>query len=247
MPPINLEVAKQARANREKAMPEEWGTAYGATWLVVEEANGIVGRLNKPVFDLDKEEAEVVFLMLFNSLSDIISAVYTLTSGWIRPSKTSVRGALETIATAVTIHHDTAKMQKFIEKGLKIPQDVLASAAEHLPDIKRLYGTLSNQWAHETFDSTARSIHDEAGQLLLVPYPTAKTMPMYINAFVEVAVLAQIVGIALETCFPNLAGPDVHFRLEADGSRTRLASKSTDALQAIVEARELFKRASGSR
>src|SRR4051794_37394815 len=110
MPPINLQVAQHARANREKEMPPEWGAAYDATWVVIEETNDIVGRLNKPVFDLDREEAEVVFLMLFNSLSDVISAVYTLTSGWIRPSKTALRGALETIATALTVHHDPAKM-----------------------------------------------------------------------------------------------------------------------------------------
>jgi hypothetical protein len=183
MPPINLQVAKHARANREKDMPQEWGTAYGATWLVIDETNDIAGRLNKPVFDLDKEDAEVVFLMLFNSLSDVICAVYTLSSGWIRPSKTVLRGALETIATALTVRHDGRKLQHFMGGGLNIPNDVMTPAKSHLPDIGRLYGMLSNQWVHETFDSTARSIHQEVGKLLLVPVRTDTTYA--IEAIVE--------------------------------------------------------------
>ena len=82
-----------AKANRDH-MPLVFQDAYGAAWFIIEETNSIIGKLHKPVFELDSEEAEAVFLMLFNSLSDVTCAVYTLSSGWIRPSVTALRGAL---------------------------------------------------------------------------------------------------------------------------------------------------------
>jgi hypothetical protein len=145
VPPINQQVAIAAKANRQGAWPSEFEEAYGATWFTIDETNDVISRLNKSVFELDKEEAEVVFLTLFNGLSDIISAVYTLSSGWIRPSITALRGALETIATAMVVHHDRQRMARFIDGKLRIPDDILGQAKQFFPSIGPLYGALTNQ------------------------------------------------------------------------------------------------------
>jgi hypothetical protein len=158
-PAINKQVAVSAKANRHGDMPPAFQDAYGAAWFSIDETNSIIGRLNKPVFELDSEEAEVIFLMLFNSLSDVICAVYTLSSGWIRPSVATLRAALETIATAVAVHHDSKKMSKFAASKLNVPGEVIGPTKQFFPDIGRLYGKLTEQWTHETYDSTARSIH----------------------------------------------------------------------------------------
>lgn len=120
--------------------------------------NFLLGRLNKPVFDLDSEDAEVVFLMVFNGLSDMIAAVFTLTSGWIRPSVTTLRGATETIAAALVVHHDPNSMARFKSGKLKIPGDILGKSKHYLP-LAKLYSYLTEQLTHETYDSTARSIN----------------------------------------------------------------------------------------
>ncbi len=240
-PPINKQVAMLAKANRQLDMPSAWRDAYGAVWFVINETNNIVGRLNKPVFDLDSEEAEVVFLMFFNGLSDIISAVYTLSSGWIRPGKIALRGALETIATAVTVHHDPKKMARFISNGLEIPSEVIGPAKQFFPGIGRLNGALTNQWTHETYDSTARSIHEASKKLLLVPNVNSDLTKAYLNAFVEAAVLARYVGIGLEACFPNLAGDEIHFATDLSGNRLRKPAQSNSAIQMAVQARNSFR------
>jgi hypothetical protein len=227
-----------AKANRQQAMPPAWEEAYGGTWFVIDESNNIIGRLNKRVFDLDKEELEVVFLMLFNSLSDIISAAYTLSSGWIRPSITALRGALETIATAMTIHHDPEKMARFMSGKLRIPDEVIRPAKQYLPDIGRLYGVLSSPWSHETFDSTSRSIHRDLSMLLLVPNIDSDWMKVYLNTFVEAAVLAQMVGVGLETCFPMLAGSEVHFAADSNGTRSQVRAASHEAIEIMIKARD---------
>jgi hypothetical protein len=240
-PPINKQVATLAKANRQQDMPSAWRDAYGAVWFVIDETNNIVGRLNKPVFDLDSEEAEVVFLMLFNSLSDIISAVYTLSSGWIRPCKIALRGALEIIATAVTVHHDPKKMARFINNRLGIPSEVIGPAKQFFPDIGHLNGALTNQWTHETYDSTARSIHEASKKLLLVPNVNSDSTKAYLNAFVEAAVLARYVGIGLEACFPNLAGDEIHFATDSSGNRLRKPAQSDSAIEMAVQARNSFR------
>ena len=234
---INNEVAAAATANRLRECASPFEDIYGAAWFAIEETNSIVGKLNKPVFDLDNEHAEVVFLMLFNSLSDIISGVYTLSSGWIRPSVTALRGALETVATAITIHHDPLKMTSFVEGKLDIPKSV-SSAKLFLPSIGRLYGALTGQWTHETFDTTARSIHGASRRLLLVPEMHPENTPIYSNVFVEAATLAQLVGIALETCFPGLSDGETHFAVDRHGKRVRSAAPSSKAIRLAVEARD---------
>jgi len=246
VPPISKQVATLAKTNRQQDMPSEWKEAYGAAWFVIDETNNIIGRLNKPVFDLDSEEAEVVFLILFNSLSDIISAVYTLSSGWIRPCKIALRGALETIATAVTVHHDPKKMARFINNNLNIPGDVIGPAKEFFPDIGRLNGSLTTQWTHETFDSTARSIHETSKKLLLVPNVNSDSTKAYLNAFVEAAVLARYVGIGLEACFPNLVGDEIHFATDSSGKRLRKPAQSGLAIEMAVQARNSFKLCAGT-
>jgi hypothetical protein len=237
IPPINQQVALAAKANREQAWPSEFTEAYDATWFTIDESNDVIGRLNKSVFELDKEGSEVVFLMLFNGLSDIISAVYTLSSGWIRPSVTALRGALETIATAAVVHHDSEKMARFVDGKLRVPEDILRQAKQFFPSIGRLYGALTNQWTHETFDSTARSIHADLGKLLMVPTIGSENIKIYLNVFVEAAVLAQMVGIGLETCFPNLTGDEIHFSIGLNGERSRRAAPSSDAIRTAVQAR----------
>ncbi len=237
-PLINKQVALAAKNNRHRDQPPSFQEVYGATWFTINESNDIIGRLNKPVFDLDKEEAEIVFLMLFNCLSDIISAVYTLSSGWLRPSVTALRGALETIATATTINHDQQKMTRFIDGKLKIPDDVIAPSKQFLPSIGRLYGVLTNQWTHETFDSTARSINRANEQLTLIPEVNDENIKIYLNIFIESMTLAQMVGIALETCFPNLAGNEIHFSTGANGERSRTPAPSTNAMLIAVQARD---------
>lgn len=155
IPRINNAITKAARANRDRDHPSVFQEAYGAAWLTINESNEIIARLNKSVFILDNEQSEIVFLILFNCLSDIISAVYTMDSGWIRPSVIALRGALENIAIAIVIHHDARKMEKFKQGILKIPRDVIGPANEILPSVKRLYGLVTNQWTHETFDTIA--------------------------------------------------------------------------------------------
>jgi hypothetical protein len=238
-PPLVLpdkQVAMAAKANRDH-MPLVFQDACGAAWITIDETNSIIARLNKPVFELDSEEAEAVFFMLFNSLSDVTCAVYTLSSGWIRPSVTALRGALETIATAVTVHHNPEKMVRYTSGKLEVPEDVITPAKQFFPDIGRLNGALTNQWTHETYDSTARSIHEASGKLLLVPNINSDWLPVYLNTFVEAAVLAQMVGIGLETCFPNLAGDEVHFAVDSSGHRSRTHARSDDAIQVAVHAR----------
>jgi hypothetical protein len=242
LPPINKQVAMLAKANRGQDMPLAFHDAYGAAWLTIDETNSIIGRLNKPVFELDAEEAEVVFLMLFNSLSDIICAVYTLSSGWIRPSITALRGALETIATAVTVHHSPEKMARFTSGKLEVPKEVIGPAKQFLPDIGRLNGALTEQWTHETYDSTARSIHEASGKLLLVPNINSDWLAIYLNTFVEATVLAQMVGIGLEICFPNLAGDEIHFAVDSSGRRSRSPAPSGDAIQIAVQARNSLRK-----
>ncbi len=230
------QVAMSAKANRDH-MPLVFQDAYGAAWFIIEETNSIIGKLHKPVFELDSEEAEAVFLMLFNSLSDVTCAVYTLSSGWIRPSVTALRGALETIATAVIVHHNPEKMTRFTSGKLVVPGGVIKPAKQFLPSIGRLNGALTEQWTHETYDSTARSIHEASGQLLLVPNINSDWLPVYLNTLVEAAVLAQMVGIGLETCFPNLAGDEIHFAADSNGKRSRTHAQSDDAIQIAVHAR----------
>ena len=242
VPAINRQVALAAKANRQQAQPPEFEDAYGATWFVIEESNKVIGRLNKPVFDLDREENEAVFLMFFNSLSDIMSAVYTLSSGWVRPSITALRGALETIATATAIHHDADKMERFVKGKLNVTTQITGIAKQILPGIERLYGALTNQWTHETYDTTARSISRSSRQLLLIPEVEPENMSIYLNVFVEAAVLAQMVGIGLEACFPCLAGEEVHFTTGEDGKRYRLPAPSGEAIEIAVQARNAFQR-----
>jgi hypothetical protein len=237
IPALNKQVAMSAKANRTGDMPSAFQDAYGAAWFIIDETDSIIGKLNKPVFDLGSEEAEVVFLMLFNSLSDVICAVYTLSSGWIRPSVTALRGALETIATAMTVRHNPEKMVRFMSGKLVVPQEVITPAKQFFPDIGRLTGALTEQWTHETYDSTARSIHEASGKLLLVPNINSDWLPVYLNTFVEAAVLAQMVGIGLETCFPNLAGDEIHFAADSSGKRSRARAQSHDAIQIAVQAR----------
>lgn len=237
IPRINQQVATAAKANREQDCSTEYAEAYGTAWFTIDETNNVIGKLNKPVFDLDKEEAEVVFLMLFNGLSDIISAVYTLSSGWIRPSVTTLRGALETIATAMVIHHDPQKMARFVDGQLKVPGEILGHSKRYFPSIGRLYDALTRQWTHETFDSTARSIHSNSRRLMMVPPIGTMNIRVYLNVFVEAAVLAQMVGIGLETCFPNLAGEEIHFFIGPNGERSRRIAPSSDAINIAVEAR----------
>lgn len=237
-PSINQQVAIAAKDNRQKAWPSAFQETYRATWFIIEETNDIIAKLNKPVFELDKEEAEVVFLMLFNSLSDIISAVYTLSSGWMRPSVTALRGALETIATATTIHHDSQKMARFMDGKLKIPGEILRPAKQFFPSIGRLYDALTDLWTHETFDATARSIHTASRRLMLVPEISAENMKIYLNVFVEAAVIAQMVGIGLETCFPNFLSNEIHFAKGLNGDRSRAPAPSTEAIQIAKRARD---------
>ena len=93
IPALNKQVAMSAKANRTGDMPSAFQDAYGAAWFIIDETNSIIGKLNKPVFDLGSEEAEVVFLMLFNSLSDVICAVYTLSSGWNSSKRNCLAGS----------------------------------------------------------------------------------------------------------------------------------------------------------
>ena len=173
---------------------------------------------------------EVVFLMLFNALSDIVCAVYTLSSGWICPGKTTLRGALETIATAVTVHHDFAKMSKFMNGDLNVPGEVIGPAKQFLPNIGRLNGALTSQWTHETFDFTSRSIQHAHRKLSLVPDINSDWLGAYLNAFVEAAVLAQMVGVGLETCFPTSTDDEIHFATDLTGKRSRVRAQSDDGI-----------------
>jgi hypothetical protein len=60
---------------------------------------------------------------------------------------------------------------------------------------------------------------------------------IYLNTFVEAAVLAQMVGIGLETCFPKLANDEIHFATVSTGDRFRIRADSHDAIQLAVNAR----------
>ncbi len=242
IPPINKQVALAAKANREGDWPPEFAEAYGATWMTINEVNDVIGRLNKPVFDLDSEDAEVVFLMLFNSLSDIMAAAYTLASGWIRPSVTTLRGATETVATAIVLHHDPKMMERFKSGKLKIPGDILGKSKQFLPSLTRLYSALTEQFTHETFDSTSRSINQELGELTLVPRICIEHLPVYLNIFVEVVCLAQMLGMAAEICFPGLSGVEIYFTTEADSISGRRTALSDEAIQVVVAARDRSKR-----
>jgi hypothetical protein len=243
IPPINQQVAFAAKASREGDWPAEFIEAYNAAWATIDEVNNVIGRLNKPVFDLDKEDAEIVFLMFFNSLSDVIGAVYTLTSGWIRPSVMTLRGALETMATAIVLHHKPDMMMQFKSGNLKIPGPVLAMSKKFFPSLPRLYSALTEQFTHETFDTTARSINEPLGQLMLIPKIDLEHLPVYLNVFVECICLTQMLGMAAETCFPELAGSDTYYTLEPNNARRRRQALSDEALQRAVAARESARKA----
>ena len=243
VPPINQQVAFAAKANREGDWPPEFKDAYGAAWATIDEANNVIGRLNKAVFDLDKEDAEIVFLMLFNSLSDVIGAVYTLTSGWIRPSVMTLRGALETVGTAIVVHHDVKIMEQFKTGKLKIPGPVIARAKQFFPSLPRLYSALTEQFTHETFDTTSRSINKELGQLVLIPRIDFEHLPVYLNVLVEAICLTQILGMAAEICFPGLAGADTYYVVGLDDARRRQPVLSDEALKIAVAARECARKA----
>jgi len=176
--------------------------------------------------------------MLFNSLSDIIAAVYTLTSGWIRPSVTALRGAIETVGTAIVVHHDSEMMERFKAGKLEIPGHILGKSKHFLPSLPRLYSALTKQFTHETFDSTSRSINQELGELTLIPRICAENLPVYLNVFVETVCLAQMLGMAAEICFPGLAGADTYFTVGAEGTRCRRAALSDEAIKMVVAARE---------
>ncbi len=244
---INHQVALAAKANREGDWPPEFVDAYNAAWSTIDEVNDIIGRLNKPVFDLDKENLEIVFLMLFNSLSDIMAAVYTITSGWIRPSVTTLRGAIETIGTAVVVHHDPKMMEQFKAGKLKIPGDILRKSTQFLPSLARLYGALTKEFTHETFNSTSRSINLELGELMLIPRICIELLPLYLNVFVEAVCLTQMLGIALEICFPGLTGVDTYFAAGSDGTRCRRPALSDEAIKVVVAARESAQKAYSER
>ena len=230
-------VDEGVQENRSAYQEPVWRYTRQAIWSAINEVENVLGRLNAPVFQLDSEDAEVVFLMLYNCLSDSISAMYTLESGWIRPSVTALRGATETLTTAVAVHHNIKLMKLFREKKLKVPTTVHA-AERHLPSIQRLYKELTNEWTHETFDSTARSIHYGTNDIRLVPQICEDRLPIYMNVAVEAIILLQMIGQGAEICFPKLVPESPYFATE-NGVRIRKPVHSDGLLRITLEGRDL--------
>jgi hypothetical protein len=234
--PMPKRIVMAAKQNRERCI-DFWGESLVDAWVTLEEANLILTRLKTTVFERDSEPSEAVLLMLFNALSDLTSAIYNLESGWTRPAVITMRGAVETLAVAVTIHHDPDKMARFVDH--KFPNDTFYQpkarndAEKYLPGIKGLYEHLSNEWSHETYATTPRLLDKETSEISLVPALHESNVGMNLNQLLFVVTIAYWIGLAGEICFPGI-GEEIHW-ITRDGDRMRqqtsLAAKATYSIR----------------
>lgn len=210
----------------------------GKLWTVLFEATSAL-RNSTEAQDIKKfdDKRFTCMLMLTNCIVDAHASYQSLRHGFDRAAAIISRGMLENMAVVVAMHSDDTNQifEDYRSDKFDIPS-AITKAKNHFPEFGKLYGILSNKFAHEPYDSIGRAFiqQDKTTTLLLVPPIGRSDFKVQFVLLLNLASLVALLGEVIEWVFARLIPPRIFWELEGE----RLKSKKCPAKEALKEMAE---------
>lgn len=194
-------------------------------WVVMFEATSALRLSTDVPTSILSDKQHSIMMILVNCLVDSQAAVQSLRSGFHRAAALIARGMLENMALAVAIKSDEsdAIFNQYKENKYDIPKAISVAKSQY-PHLGKIYGVLTNQFAHEPYGMIGRAAVQKDGHtiLLLVPPVGREDFLSQFVLMANLGLLVAMLGEAIEWAFANIIKPTVFFeQLDDKNIRTK--------------------------
>ena len=144
------------------------------------------------------------FISLFftNALSDILNALQSTMGGFSRGPGIILRGVIENLGCAVSVLVDQKRYEKYISNKLKLSAQI-SFAKKYFPELAEYYGLLTETFAHEKFETSARCLLFDGDDAIHTLLPTIKKDDFSSFLLFCISYIARLTGAISEYCFAS--------------------------------------------
>lgn len=217
----------------------EYDSMLENLWLIIFDSTTALKKISEKIDTRHLSESEFATLLIFtNCLVDTHSSYHSMRAGFHRAAAITSRGMLENLALAIAIKGDETGniFKQYQAKRYHIPNAV-GFGKKFFPEIGKLYGVLTNMFAHEPYEAIGRAFSERETTtvLHLVPPIERENFLIQFTLIMNLSTLMAMMGKVFEWAFANRFEPSIFWTLEGDKHIRVKAPPNAKALEEIAK------------